>query len=112
MTFILSGIPATPPTLNVIALTDDSVTLEWTIPHDDGGSPIINYVIDSRELHSPAWTTTMKVEPTETMCHIHYLHENTYYFFRVAAENSEGIGEYRDLVEPVRPRRPKSKCPV
>lgn len=32
------------------------------------------------------------------------------YYLRVAAENDEGVGYYREFIEPVRPMRPKSKC--
>ena len=33
---------------------------------------------------------------------------NTTYYIRVAAENEEGVGEWRELSEPIRPMRPAS----
>jgi hypothetical protein len=49
---------------------------------------------------------------TGLQCRVGGLKANCAYYLRVAAENDEGIGYYREFIEPVRPTKPKSEHSV
>jgi len=96
--------------VRLIGITDDSVTVEWTAPTTDGGRPVTRYVVERRDAvpHGAQWTHVASVPATTTVCQVAALRPDASYFIRVAAENDEGVGFYREFVEPVRPMRPKS----
>ena len=43
---VLSGRPGPPCLLEVIDVTEDSVTLSWLSPEKDGGARILRYVVE------------------------------------------------------------------
>ena len=50
-----------------------------------------------------------RVSAKVTSCVINNLQANCTYYIRVAAENEEGVGKFREITEPVRPMKPKSE---
>lgn len=52
----LAGKPVRPGLVDCLRKTNDSVTLSWTAPCDDGGSSILGYVVEKREKGSETWT--------------------------------------------------------
>lgn len=108
----LLAIPGAPVSVRLIGISEDSITIEWNPPSTDGGRPITRYVIEKREPHSQYWAPVSTVSPRTTVYQIQNLAPSSSYYFRVAAENEEGIGYYREFVEPVRPMKPKSKSLV
>jgi len=95
--------------VRLIGITDDSVTIEWSSPTTDGGRPVTRYIVERRDAHQQAWTHVASLPARTTVCQVTGLQSNVAYFIRVAAENDEGVGFYREFIEPVRPMRPKSK---
>jgi len=101
--------PSAPVLLEVVGLTEDSVTLSWLSPERDGGSRIQGYVIECRELGGAAsgsgWTRVKRVESSDILvaC-IEGLHVGVSYRFRVYAENESGSGPPVELRQPVVPR--------
>ncbi len=94
--------PGSPIQLRVKDVTDKTVSLRWTEPSYDGGSPITNYVIEKREGHKRMWQNV----GTCTSCEytIPKLIEGNSYSFQVSAENEVGISEPTDLGEVVTPK--------
>ncbi len=87
------------------------MTIEWNAPHNDGGVPVTGYIIEKRESRSHVWTEVVR-EPARVTSHvIQGLQQNVTYYIRVAAENEEGIGAWKEVAEPVRPMKPKSEWP-
>lgn len=41
--------PSSPRNLSVTTVTEDSVSLTWDVPSDDGGSPITGYTVEKRD---------------------------------------------------------------
>lgn len=39
-----------------IETTEDSITITWTKPRHDGGSPILGYVIEKKLIGEDKWT--------------------------------------------------------
>ena len=101
--------PEMPQSIRLIGISEDTVTIEWSEPRENGGAPITNYIIEKREGRSPYWTPVATVGSRVTSYVIQYLQPSCTYYIRVAAENEEGVGAFKELCEAVRPMKPKSK---
>ncbi len=88
--------PEPPRFLVVENVRDESVTISWKAPVNDGGSPISSYIIEKMEL-----SETIRVESTESAwsrCAITRMHHYTdetllsehKYQYRVIAQNLQG----------------------
>ncbi|XP_010776791.1 titin-like, partial [Notothenia coriiceps] len=83
-----------------MSVTRSSADLKWSLPERTGGAPITNYVVEKRDARRKGWQavdTTVK-ELTYT---VSPLNEGSLYVFRVAAENSVGVGEFCELKDSV-----------
>lgn len=71
-------------------MTDTSLTLSWSVPEKDGGSVILEYIIEIRETNAETWTQygTSKV----TNIFVEELIKERSYEFRICARNDAGIG--------------------
>lgn len=88
--------PGKPGTPQLSEIKDKSITVTWTAPESDGGSPITDYVLEYR----PEGTASWKRATTEKLLQLKYtckgLNETELFEFRVAAENKAGLGPYSD----------------
>uniref|UniRef100_A0A672NWE0 Titin n=1 Tax=Sinocyclocheilus grahami TaxID=75366 RepID=A0A672NWE0_SINGR len=79
-------VPAAPiGPVNILEVTPDSMVIEWRPPKDDGGSPVMNYIVEKRESNKETWGGV----------------KGTEYRFRVKAVNMIGEGETREIPESV-----------
>lgn len=95
------GKPGRPAAVEVVGA---AVRLQWTAPESDGGAEIFNYVIEFRVEGSTKWTRYEEKEMIATVEHTltRQLREDTFYEFRVAAENKAGVGPYSDISERIK----------
>ncbi len=83
----------------------NQVSLEWNTPESDGGSNIVNYIVQFSANNGNEWTTLPnslildRGLSTQTSVTIDNLSINTPYIFRVAAQNDIGISDYSDESE-------------
>ena len=97
--------PDAPENLSLKDCTETSLTLTWTAPPSDGGAPVTRYMVERRDPAKRAWTPAGHApagdRPELT---VDGLVEGQAYTFRVAAENSCGVGPFAEMQKPVSPR--------
>ena len=79
--------------------------MSWQPPKSDGGAPLINYIIESKEKTSYKWTEVTQVEGDVNVYAAINLKEQKEYVFRIYASNSVGKSEplTSDTVKPKSP---------
>eukprot|EP00061_Rhincodon_typus_P019056 g48497.t1 len=82
-----------------------SVRVSWRPPADDGGSDIVGYIVERREVPKTAWYT-VDSRVKENSLFVKGLKENVEYHFRVSAENQFGISKALKSEESVIPKTP------
>nr|XP_006823015.1 PREDICTED: titin-like [Saccoglossus kowalevskii] len=93
-------VPGPPVKLEIIAVDSTQMTLTWSPPDSDGGSPVINYVVEKREQFSSRWSKSSRETITELKYTVKELVEGSQYEFRVIAENKAGLGKPSDVAGP------------
>lgn len=69
------------------------MTITWTPPTTDGGSPITGYHIEKKDRYSIRWSKVKETAISETVYTVMELKTGSEYQFRVSAENAAGVGE-------------------
>ena len=105
---IYSGVPGPPSMPDITEITGDSCKLSWQPPQNDGGAPIIAYVIERKSGSSATWLP-MKKKATMTEFVATDLSEGSAYEFRIVAENKMGLGKPGPQCAPVMIKNPYSK---
>ena len=93
--------PAACQKLQIKHVSQGTVTLFWEPPLIDGGSPIINYIIEKKDATKRTWSSVSH-KCSSTSFKVTDLSEKTPFFFRVFAVNEIGIGEPCETTEPVK----------
>ena len=93
-----TAVPSVPGGLNgavwpTVRLNPGEVELTWTIPTDDGGAVITDYVIE-RSTDGTSWTVVDDGVSTTPKFKISGLTNGTPYSFRVGAKNAAGTGSW------------------
>ena len=87
--------------MKISDISTDRCLLEWLPPRDDGGSKIINYLVQKCAARSAdEWTNVTRVCRYPKI-QVKDLQEGTTYTFRVKAKNSAGLMSEPLLSEPV-----------
>ena len=74
-------------------MTATAMTLTWTPPGSDNGSPVTGYHLERRDTAKDRWTKVSRGAVRETTLEVKDLTKDAEYEFRVAAENKAGVGE-------------------
>lgn len=81
------AVPASPMNAKAVATSDTSITLTWDAPANDGGLPILRYVVNDSE-HKPIGIITSDAERQFT---INGLTKGTGYVYEIIAVNNVGV---------------------
>ncbi len=93
------SVPGVPQNLDTTSVGTSTVKLKWEAPEDDGNSAITGYVISYGKTTS-ASTSTVKITNAKTFTKsITGLSDDTTYYFKIAAVNEIGTGEYTDTLK-------------
>jgi large repetitive protein len=100
---LLRTFPDAPSALTVTP-APSSLMLSWSIPGDNGGSPISDYAIQYSSNAGLVWTTYAHTASTTPSITVAGLTNGTGYLVRVAAVTSFGTGGYVTTTSTVAPR--------
>ncbi|XP_056138393.1 immunoglobulin superfamily member 22-like [Lampris incognitus] len=93
---VSAGEPIEPPGVSpqpqVSDITKDTMTVSWTSPAQDGGAPILGYILERRKKGSNIWVQVNKELLTDTTRVVDGLLEDVEYEFRVSSVNRAGAG--------------------
>ena len=95
--------------LEVADITQNSAKIEWQPSKEDGGSPILHYVVEKRESWQTNFSQIAKVGPNVTSYKLTRLQENSEYHVQVRAENKAGCSEPLSTRQPIVPKSPYSE---
>ena len=84
-----------------------SISLTWSAPANDGGSPVTGYVVERSLAGSSRWLRAGKSETTSFTDK--EIVEDTEYQYRVIAENKVGPGPPSEPTQPITAKDPWSK---
>lgn len=99
--------PQPPNNLKTEGVAEDSVTLSWQMPNDDGGRPITTYIVEKRDLNRRTWSSAG--ETTDTTITVSNLVEGQSYMFQVKAVNEVGQSEPTETEQASQPTSTHSK---
>jgi len=109
---VASDVPSSPRNLSVMECSKDYVDLSWQCPETDGGSAVVQYIVEKRDVTRAAagagamWMVCGTVAASELSVRVGKLLQGNSYLFRVSAENRVGPGPPTELPEPVVARLP------
>ncbi len=86
-------------------ITENAVTVSWTEPATDGGSPVSGYIVERREM-TGKWIRVNKTPILDVRYRACGLFEGNSYEFRIFAENVAGVSEPSYPSDPVKAKRP------
>lgn len=97
----LAAVPERPEDLEVKEITKDSVTLTWNPPKYDGGSEIINYILESRLIGTEKFHKVTTDNLLSRKYTVKGLKEGDTYEYRVSAVNIVGQGKPSFCTKPI-----------
>ncbi len=86
-------VPGAPEKPTISDITAESMTISWSPPESDGGSPITGYILEKRDITSKRWLKTSSDAITELTFKVTGLTKGSKYEFRVSAQNKAGTGK-------------------
>lgn len=85
--------PSSPEKFHYAERTKSSLSLTWRPPRNDGGSPIIGYIIEKKRTDETAFVAVNKDLCTDLFMTVPDLQEMFMYEFRAKAVNAIGTSE-------------------
>ncbi|XP_022091183.1 twitchin-like isoform X3 [Acanthaster planci] len=104
--------PGAPEPPHATKTDRNSISLAWKPPANNGGSPVLSYLVEKREAGSPNWSPATRAPVKDTSCSVPKLTEGTEYEFRVMAQNAAGPGKPSDASEGIVAAPPSVKPKV
>lgn len=102
----VADVPDAPKTLAVSEIGRDSITFTWEPPANDGGSNIINYILEKCPTTGERWIRAGQT--TDCSITIINIFGKTKYQFRVTAENQFGLSPPSEPTEAITTKEDKS----
>lgn len=95
--------PPSPPRkpTEVSGMSDSSLTLAWKASEKDGGSKIIEYIVEIKETNQQTWKRCGTTNGDCTNIHIEKLVKDMSYEFRICARNEAGTSSYLETEDKI-----------
>uniref|UniRef100_A0A8C3MMC0 Uncharacterized protein n=1 Tax=Geospiza parvula TaxID=87175 RepID=A0A8C3MMC0_GEOPR len=103
---LTAGAPGSPLNVRCHDVNKDCLLLSWVAPSDDGGSPILGYLIERCEAGSEQWVQCSAQPVKGCRCPVLGLAEGQTYQFRVKAVNKAGTSHPSRASDPVTTQDP------
>ncbi|XP_033823481.2 immunoglobulin superfamily member 22-like [Periophthalmus magnuspinnatus] len=107
---VRAGEPIEPPGVvsqpQVSNVTKETMTVSWTPPGDDGGAPVLGYILERRKKGSNMWLQLNKELITDSKFTVGGLVEGAEYEFRVTSVNRAGAGNPSTISTSVQAKDP------
>ena len=104
--------PGAPKMPKVSDVDATEMTVTWSPPESDGGSPVTGYIIEKKVKTATRWSKVNKEPVPETTLRVQELIQGEKYMFRVAAVNNAGQGPFSEMSKPVVAKPPYGKSKV
>lgn len=104
--------PGAPTNLRLVEAGNRKVSLAWTAPKNTGGSPIVDYVIDYKDVDVNKWVNFKDGKAETARVTVTGLVDGKSYMFRVAAVNSKFTGDPTYTAKPITPQPTVSDPPT
>lgn len=102
-------VPGPPGTPESTETSPTFISLTWTPPSTDGGSPVTHYILETKSGFSARWSKVTTERILETTFKVKQVKEDEEYQFRVIAVNKKGEGEPSQPTSPIKAAFPFSK---
>ena len=116
---LAAEVPTTPVNVELVKVTDTSVSLSWGVPEQSGGSRVKGYIIEAQQKGTESREYIVMCKTKSTRGVAVGLSTGADYYFRVKAFNDCGCSDPRDLVSSVTIKEPRaepsidiSSCPM
>ena len=86
---VAAGAPSQP---SLDEITEDSLSVSWDKPSDDGGGKLLGYDVEVKESPDGPWTVVNDAPIKDTRFKIPHLRKGSEYQVRVKAVNAAGQG--------------------
>ncbi|XP_077990140.1 twitchin-like isoform X3 [Glandiceps talaboti] len=96
--------PSAPGKPDFKAIDRGFVTLTWTPPQNDGGTRILGYIVEKKDMDTSAWLPAVEYLVKSPTVSLSNLHETTEYEFRIKAKNKAGLSQPSKNSDAVTPR--------
>lgn len=87
--------------LDISGMTETAFIVAWQPSESDGGSPILEYIVERKEVDKKAWKKVGSTTGEITHIEVTELKHNTSYNFRITARNDIGLSAPFTPEEPV-----------
>ena len=101
--------PDCPTKVRIADVSKNSVRLTWQAPKNDGGSPIIGYMVEQRVPRSNRWTKANRQMVKDTEFEYLDLSEGDEFEFHVIAINDAGFSKPSDKTQLIKIKNPFEK---
>lgn len=82
-------------------MSESSLTLSWRASDKDGGSKIIEYIVETKETSQETWRRCGATIGDYTNIHIENLVKDQSYEFRICARNEAGTSAYLETEDKI-----------
>lgn len=108
---LVSDVPTPPQDIDVTEVRQTSCTVNWKAPQDDGGSPLLKYILERQDVSLKAgWDNVAEIKAGEpTSYKVDDLVAKKTYKFRIRAINKLGSSEPGLFARPVLAKDPWGK---
>lgn len=105
---VMQDVPSPPLDVNVNEVFQTSCVVSWKTPKDDGGSPLVHYVVERQDLSLKAqWENVGEVAAgSKTLYKVEGLTPKREYKFRIRAVNKLGSSEPALFAKPILAKDP------